>query len=152
MAGINDCIDPCSLEENGSGLLRVRLAPGGGITCEEDGLSATTAFIPHFEKADGDYVFRSDLRRSVIFGRHDLAHVNPNDIGATVMGSGEDQGKAPATEIATRAPEAVSSAGLAVVSLDHGLVRIVPGPWYQNGVVVAPSSVPLRLVSLRLPA
>ncbi len=54
MAGINDCIDPCSLEENGSGLLRVRLAPGGGITCEEDGLSATTAFIPHFEKADGE--------------------------------------------------------------------------------------------------
>ncbi len=40
-----------------------------------------------------DYVFR-ELAISYL-GRHDLAHVNPDDIGATAMGSGVDEGKVP---------------------------------------------------------
>jgi len=42
-----------------------------------------------------DYVFR-ELAISYL-GRNDLAHVDPSDIGATAIGKGEDQGRAPAT-------------------------------------------------------
>jgi len=40
-----------------------------------------------------DYIFR-ELAISYL-GRHDLAHVNPDDIGSTAMGSGVSEGKAP---------------------------------------------------------
>jgi ribonucleoside-diphosphate reductase alpha chain len=40
-----------------------------------------------------DYVFR-ELAISYA-GRHDLAHVSPEDVGATTIGSGVEQGKAP---------------------------------------------------------
>lgn len=53
MAGVNDCIDECSLQENGSGLLQVRLAPGGGLQCS-NGLSVVpvaATFIPHYHAA-----------------------------------------------------------------------------------------------------
>ena len=42
-----------------------------------------------------DYVFR-ELAISYL-GRNDLAHVDPSDIGDTVIGRGEDQSRAPAT-------------------------------------------------------
>jgi ribonucleoside-diphosphate reductase alpha chain len=42
-----------------------------------------------------DYVFR-ELAISYL-GRNDLAHVDPSDIGATAIGRGEDQSRAPAT-------------------------------------------------------
>ena len=45
-----------------------------------------------------DYVFR-ELAISYL-GRHDLAHVNPDDIGGTTIGEGVDQGKAPPPEAA----------------------------------------------------
>ncbi len=51
-----------------------------------------------------DYVFR-ELAISYL-GRHDLAHVDPQDIGSTLIGSGEADGSA--------GPEAIVS---------HGLVR-----------------------------
>jgi hypothetical protein len=54
--------------------------------------------------------------------------------------------------MATRAAEGVSSGLVAVVSVDQGLVSTVPVPWYQYGVVAAPSSMPSRFVSFRLPA
>jgi ribonucleoside-diphosphate reductase alpha chain len=41
-----------------------------------------------------DYIFR-ELAISYL-GRHDLGHVSPDDIGATAMGSGVDEGKPPA--------------------------------------------------------
>jgi ribonucleoside-diphosphate reductase alpha chain len=40
-----------------------------------------------------DYVFR-ELAISYL-GRHDLAHVSPEDVGSTTIGSGVEQGKAP---------------------------------------------------------
>jgi ribonucleoside-diphosphate reductase alpha chain len=49
-----------------------------------------------------DYVFR-ELAISYL-GRNDLAHVNPEDIGATTIGTGENKQKAP--------PEAIVSHGL----------------------------------------
>jgi hypothetical protein len=39
-----------------------------------------------------------------------------------------------------------------LVSADQGAVSTVPVPWYQYGVVAAPSSVPFRFVSFTLPA
>ncbi len=53
-----------------------------------------------------DYIFR-ELAVSYL-GRNDLAHVNPEDIGSTTIGSGENQGRQPPR------PEAVVS---------HGLIR-----------------------------
>jgi len=41
------------------------------------------------------------------------------------------RGKVPASDIATRAADAVSRDLVAVVSLDHGLESTVPVPWYQ---------------------
>src|SRR5690606_15141661 len=41
-----------------------------------------------------DYIFR-ELAVSYL-DRHDLAHVDPADIGSTAMGSGVEEGKAPA--------------------------------------------------------
>ena len=114
MAGINDCIDPCSLEENGSGLLQVRLAPGGGITCEAGGLTASSAFIPHFEKADGEpFAVPSPL-----FG----GLINP-----TLPGPGGT----PVTSVMTGAPFAVPAGGVWAVLLNA----------YANMALIAPASV-----------
>ncbi|MFO1184285.1 MAG: vitamin B12-dependent ribonucleotide reductase [Bauldia sp.] len=60
-----------------------------------------------------DYVFR-ELAISYL-ARHDLAHVSPEDIGATAIGSGENQGKAP--------PEAIVSHGL--IRRDASRFRVV---------------------------
>lgn len=47
-----------------------------------------------------DYVFR-ELAVSYL-SRHDLAHVSPDDIGATTLGSGVSEGKAPAPHFVSR--------------------------------------------------
>ena len=60
-----------------------------------------------------DYIFR-ELAISYL-GRNDLAHVAPEDIGATVIGGGVGQDKAPAA----------GPAAAAVIS--NGLVRGKPG-------------------------
>lgn len=110
MAGINDCIDECSLEENGSGLLQVRLAPGGGITCEAGGLTASSAFVPHFEKADGEpFAVPSPL-----FG----GLINP-----TLPGPGGT----PVTSVMTGAPFALPAGGVWAVLLNaYANMALVP--------------------------
>ncbi len=57
-----------------------------------------------------DYVFR-ELAISYL-GRHDLAHVAPEDIGATVLGGGVAQDKAPGGAPVSAAPASVVSKGL----------------------------------------
>lgn len=54
MAGITDCINPYCLQADEDGRLNLRLKSGGGLVCTADGLAASGAFIPHFEKADSD--------------------------------------------------------------------------------------------------
>jgi ribonucleoside-diphosphate reductase alpha chain len=83
------------LEEYVEAFTFTRFEPAGLVQGNEAIKNATSIL---------DYIFR-ELAISYL-GRHDLAHVNPDDIGATIIGSGENQGKAP--------PEAAVS---------HGLVR-----------------------------
>ncbi|HEY5081956.1 MAG TPA: vitamin B12-dependent ribonucleotide reductase [Bauldia sp.] len=83
------------LEEYVDAFTFTRFEPAGFVQ-GNDAIKNATSIL--------DYLFR-ELAISYL-GRHDLAHVNPGDIGATAMGSGEEQGKAP--------PEA---------SVSHGLVR-----------------------------
>ncbi len=59
-----------------------------------------------------DYIFR-ELAISYL-GRNDLAHIAPEEIGATVLGGGVDQDKA---------PEAASGAPAASAIVSRGLVR-----------------------------
>ncbi|MEX1059397.1 MAG: vitamin B12-dependent ribonucleotide reductase, partial [Methyloceanibacter sp.] len=83
------------LEEYVDAFTFTRFEPAGFVQ-GNDAIKNATSIL--------DYVFR-ELAISYL-GRHDLAHVSPGDIGATAIGSGESQGKAP--------PEAAVS---------HGLVR-----------------------------
>jgi len=83
------------LEEYVDAFTFTRFEPAGFVQ-GNDAIKNATSIL--------DYVFR-ELAISYL-GRHDLAHVSPSDIGATAMGGGEAQGKAP--------PEAAVS---------HGLVR-----------------------------
>ena len=83
------------LEEYVEAFTFTRFEPAGFVQ-GNDAIKNATSIL--------DYIFR-ELAISYL-GRHDLAHVNPGDIGATAIGSGESQGKAP--------PEAAVS---------HGLVR-----------------------------
>jgi ribonucleoside-diphosphate reductase alpha chain len=80
-----------------------------------------------------DYVFR-ELAVSYI-GRHDLAHVEPSDIGFDAMGKGVAEGKAPAAGShagdAPKAPAPISAARY----LSRGFMRrevanvvVMPGP------------------------
>jgi len=77
-----------------------------------------------------DYVFR-ELAISYI-GRHDLAHVSPDEIGATVLGGGVAQDKAPGFTAAP--PSSVVSKGLMRGKTD----KLMLGP---GGSVVALRSV-----------
>ncbi len=83
------------LEEYVDAFTFTRFEPAGFVQGNEAIKNATSIL---------DYIFR-ELAVSYL-GRHDLAHVSPDDIGATAMGTGESQGKAP--------PEAAVS---------HGLIR-----------------------------
>ena len=84
------------LEEYVEAFTFTRFEPAGFVQGNEAIKNATSIL---------DYVFR-ELAISYL-GRNDLAHVNPDEIGSTVIGSGESQGKAPAPEAA----------------VSHGLVR-----------------------------
>ncbi len=85
------------LEEYVDAFTFTRFEPAGFVQGNDSIKNATSIL---------DYVFR-ELAISYL-GRHDLAHVNPDDIGATAIGEGVGQGKA------APPPEAAVS---------HGLVR-----------------------------
>ena len=84
------------LEEYVDAFTFTRFEPAGMVLGNEAIKNATSIL---------DYVFR-ELAVSYL-GRHDLAHVKPEDIGATAMGSGVEEGSKP-----TPGPEAVVSRGL----------------------------------------
>ena len=102
------------LEEYVDAFTFTRFEPAGFVQ-GNDAIKNATSIL--------DYLFR-ELAISYL-GRHDLAHVNPGDIGATAMGSGETQGKAPAE-----------------AAVSHGLVRgkrprLVDSPASAVGSTVA---------------
>ncbi|MBH0239998.1 vitamin B12-dependent ribonucleotide reductase [Methylobrevis albus] len=72
------------LEEYVEAFTFTRFEPAGMVQGNEAIKNATSIL---------DYVFR-ELAISYL-GRHDLAHVNPDDIGNTAMGSGVNEGKGP---------------------------------------------------------
>ncbi|HET7714955.1 MAG TPA: vitamin B12-dependent ribonucleotide reductase [Bauldia sp.] len=84
------------LEEYVEAFTFTRFEPAGFVQGNEAIKNATSIL---------DYIFR-ELAISYL-GRNDLAHINPDEIGSTVIGSGESQGKAPAAEAA----------------VSHGLIR-----------------------------
>ena len=75
------------LEEYVDAFTFTRFEPAGLVQGNEAIKNATSIL---------DYVFR-ELAISYL-GRHDLAHVDPNDIGNTAMGSGVSEGKPPNAE------------------------------------------------------
>ncbi len=77
------------LEEYVEAFTFTRFEPAGFVQGNEAIKNATSIL---------DYVFR-ELAISYL-GRHDLAHVNPDDIGSTTIGEGVSQGKAPPPEAA----------------------------------------------------
>jgi ribonucleoside-diphosphate reductase alpha chain len=82
------------LEEYVDAFTFTRFEPAGMVQGNEAIKNATSIL---------DYVFR-ELAISYL-GRHDLAHVSPDDIGSTAMGYGEAEGRKPG-------PETVVSRGL----------------------------------------
>ncbi|PZR86926.1 MAG: vitamin B12-dependent ribonucleotide reductase, partial [Stutzerimonas stutzeri] len=72
------------LEEYVEAFTFTRFEPSGFVQGNQSIKNATSIL---------DYVFR-ELAISYL-GRHDLAHVDPSEIGHDVMGSGVEQGKAP---------------------------------------------------------
>ena len=77
------------LEEYVEAFTFTRFEPAGFVQGNEAIKNATSIL---------DYIFR-ELAISYL-GRNDLAHVNPDEIGSTVIGSGENQAKAPPPEAA----------------------------------------------------
>ena len=94
------------LEEYVEAFTFTRFEPAGMVMGNDHIKNATSIL---------DYIFR-ELAVSYL-GRTDLAHINPEEIGSTTIGSGEDKSKTP--------PEAIVS---------HGLVR---GRTQRLGVVDA---------------
>jgi ribonucleoside-diphosphate reductase alpha chain len=87
------------LEEYVEAFTFTRFEPAGFVQ-GNDAIKNATSIL--------DYVFR-ELAISYL-GRHDLAHVGPEEIGATVLGGGVAQDKAPGAVAAT--PTSVVSKGL----------------------------------------
>ena len=99
------------LEEYVEAFTFVRFEPAGFVQ-GNDAIKNATSIL--------DYIFR-ELAISYL-GRNDLAHIAPDEIGATVLGGGVDQDRAPgAGEGAAPPPAPVAS----VVS--KGLLRSRPG-------------------------
>ncbi|MEP5518029.1 MAG: vitamin B12-dependent ribonucleotide reductase [Bauldia litoralis] len=84
------------LEEYVEAFTFTRFEPAGFVQGNDTIKNATSIL---------DYVFR-ELAISYL-GRHDLAHINPDDLGATTLGEGVSQGRPPSPESA----------------VSHGLVR-----------------------------
>jgi ribonucleoside-diphosphate reductase alpha chain len=112
------------LEEYVEAFTFTRFEPAGQVQGNETIKNATSIL---------DYVFR-ELAVSYL-GRHDLAHVEPSDIGFDAMGKGVAEGKAPApapmTAEAPKAPAPISAARY----LSRGFMRrevanvvVMPGP------------------------
>ncbi len=87
------------LEEYVEAFTFTRFEPAG-LVQGNDAIKNATSIL--------DYVFR-ELAISYL-GRHDLAHVSPDDIGATVLGGGVAQDRAPGAS--TSPPPSVVSRGL----------------------------------------
>ena len=99
------------LEEYVEAFTFVRFEPAGFVQ-GNDAIKNATSIL--------DYIFR-ELAISYL-GRNDLAHIAPDEIGATVLGGGVDQDRAPGVgEGAAPPPAPVAS----VVS--KGLLRSRPG-------------------------
>ena len=91
------------LEEYVEAFTFTRFEPAGFVQ-GNDAIKNATSIL--------DYIFR-ELAISYL-GRNDLAHIAPEEIGATVLGGGVDQDKA---------PEASSGAPAAASIVSRGLVR-----------------------------
>ena len=79
------------LEEYVDAFTFTRFEPAGFVQ-GNDAIKNATSIL--------DYVFR-ELAISYL-GRNDLAHVDPSEIGGTVIGKGEDQGRAPDASVRLR--------------------------------------------------
>ncbi len=99
------------LEEYVEAFTFVRFEPAGFVQ-GNDAIKSATSIL--------DYIFR-ELAISYL-GRNDLAHIPPEEIGATVLGGGVDQDRAPGSSEGAASPAAPVSS---VVS--KGLLRSRPG-------------------------
>ncbi|MFE1601879.1 vitamin B12-dependent ribonucleotide reductase [Methylobacterium sp. ID0610] len=113
------------LEEYVDAFTFTRFEPAGFVQ-GNDAIKNATSIL--------DYVFR-ELAISYL-GRTDLAHVDPSEIGSTVMGGGVAQSKQPAPEPAVAA---VVSRGLLRGSADR-LTLIQGGPASATAGVAAPAT------------
>jgi ribonucleoside-diphosphate reductase alpha chain len=111
------------LEEYVDAFTFTRFEPAGMVQGNEAIKNATSIL---------DYVFR-ELAVSYL-SRHDLAHVRPEDIGATAMGSGVVEGVSKPTP----GPEAVVSRGLVRGKVQERLKVVDSGP--RGSTNVAPAS------------
>lgn len=88
------------LEEYVEAFTFTRFEPSGFVAGNQSIKNATSIL---------DYVFR-ELAISYL-GRHDLAHVDPSEIGHDAMGSGVEQGKAPEAAAPVPPPSSLGSTG-----------------------------------------
>ncbi|MGY2048743.1 vitamin B12-dependent ribonucleotide reductase [Methylobacterium sp. JK268] len=114
------------LEEYVDAFTFTRFEPAGFVQ-GNDAIKNATSIL--------DYVFR-ELAISYL-GRTDLAHVDPSEIGSTVMGGGTAQSKAPSPEPVVA--NSVVSRGLLRGSADR-LTLIHGGPAGTTSGVAAPST------------
>jgi ribonucleoside-diphosphate reductase alpha chain len=89
------------LEEYVEAFTFTRFEPAG-LVQGNDAIKNATSIL--------DYIFR-ELAISYL-GRNDLAHIAPEEIGATVLGGGVDQDKAPESQAGVPATSSVVSRGL----------------------------------------
>jgi ribonucleoside-diphosphate reductase alpha chain len=89
------------LEEYVEAFTFTRFEPAGFVQ-GNDAIKNATSIL--------DYIFR-ELAISYL-GRNDLAHIAPEEIGATVLGGGVDQDKAPEASASAPAASAIVSRGL----------------------------------------
>jgi ribonucleoside-diphosphate reductase alpha chain len=130
------------LEEYVDAFTFTRFEPAGPVQ-GNDAIKMATSIL--------DYVFR-ELAVSYL-GRHDLAHVSPDDIGHDVLGKGEHEGKAPETA-------AIVSRGLLRNKTDRlSLVRNAPQALSSGAAValkteptLAPADAPLSLLGWTEPS
>ena len=110
------------LEEYVDAFTFTRFEPAGMVMGNEAIKNATSIL---------DYVFR-ELAVSYL-GRHDLAHVKPEDIGHTAMGTGVDEGAKPAA-----GPETAVSRGLVRGKLPERL-KVVEGSGPRTSAASQPT-------------
>jgi ribonucleoside-diphosphate reductase alpha chain len=109
------------LEEYVDAFTFTRFEPAGMVQ-GNDAIKNATSIL--------DYVFR-ELAISYL-GRHDLAHVDPDDIGATALGTGERQGKLPPADAAV-SHGLIRGKRLAIVDRAGGSGPAEPSPARSGG-------------------